>query len=133
MGEIAFMMHENARIAHGRGEGKSANPVAAASGKAILSAQAELRTKLRFKGKSKKRGPHIVAASLDVRSLVRDVQDILQRADEDQADLTERYIDAGRRLLEKMCIRDRDIGERSDAVLRTAMTRRNGRQATWRA
>jgi DNA modification methylase len=100
MGEIAFMMHENARIAHGRGEGKSANPVAAASGKAILSAQAELRTKLRFKGKSKKRGPHIVAASLDVRSLVRDVQDILQRADEDQADLTERYIDAGRRLLE---------------------------------
>ncbi len=39
-------------------------------------------------------------ARLDIGSLVRDVESILQGADEDQADLTWRYIEAGRRLWE---------------------------------
>jgi hypothetical protein len=63
----------------------------------ILPRQAELR--VRAEAGSNSTGLHIVTdARLDIGSLVRDVENILQGADEDQADLTWRYIEAGRRL-----------------------------------
>ena len=65
----------------------------------ILPRQAELRA--RAEAESNSTGLHIVTdARLDIGSLVRDVENILQGADEDQADLTWRYIEAGRRLWE---------------------------------
>jgi DNA modification methylase len=84
--------------------GRSNTPEAAGlatttSENAILAGQPELRTKPQTNGKSKKQGLHIVVcARLDIGSLIRDVETILQGADEDQAALTKRYIEAGRRL-----------------------------------
>ena len=66
---------------------------------ACCPALAELRA--RAEAGSNSTGLHIVTcARLDIGSLVRDVENILQGADKDQADLTWRYIEAGRRLWE---------------------------------
>jgi hypothetical protein len=65
----------------------------------FLPAQPELREQPEAECNST--GLHIVTdARLDIGSLVRDVENILQGADKDQADLTWRYIEAGRRLWE---------------------------------
>lgn len=67
----------------------------------ILAAQPEFRTKPQTCGKPKKQGLHIVPSAVDVRSLISEVEGILQSADKIQADLTaEYYMKAGRRLLE---------------------------------
>jgi len=72
-------------------------PTERTSGNGILPTQAELREGP--EAESTPTGLHIVTGvPLDIGSLVRDVENILQGADEDQADLTWRYIEAGRRL-----------------------------------
>jgi hypothetical protein len=70
---------------------------------------------------------HIVTGvPLDIGSLVRDVENILQGADEDQADLTWRYIKAGRRLWE-IYRAHRERKGRAAAMKRASRDKRRGR------
>jgi len=100
-------------------------PTESASENALLPAQPEL-TKQPEAG-SNSTGLDIVAdARLDIGSLIRNVESILQGADEDQAALTQQYIEAGRRLWE-IYRAHREGKRRLRATSRASRDKRRGR------
>lgn len=111
------MLHAAANIGLDCAEGKGAVPIATASGNAVVSAHPQFPP------------PYIAeeaqADLSDVGPLIREVENILEQTDTDQAALTGRYIEAGQRLWE-INRAHREAKRRAAAKKRSQRDKRQG-------